>query len=114
MTTSEIIKLDYREVENRNIIQRVLCKIKPLSKYSGEEVPIAALEKLLFKICNKYHYSVKGIYADCYASDKGIIWRMQMHKLTDFESNISIYGMSIYETLAKSVILLYSKTRKVR
>ena len=37
MTTEEILNLDYRKEESKTKIQKVLRKIKPLSKYSEED-----------------------------------------------------------------------------
>ena len=47
MKTEQILNLDFRKEENQGIIQKVLRKIKPLSKYSDEVVPIEAIEKLV-------------------------------------------------------------------
>ena len=46
MKTEDILNLDYREKENKQIIQKALLNIKPLSKFSDEKIPLEALEKL--------------------------------------------------------------------
>ena len=37
MTTKELLNLDYRDKQNKQIIQKALLHIKPLSKFSDEE-----------------------------------------------------------------------------
>ena len=55
MKTEQILNLDYRKEESQEIIQKVLRKIKPLSKYSDESnIPIEAIEKLIRVLVQKY------------------------------------------------------------
>ena len=48
MKTEDIINLDCRKEENKEIIQKVLRKIKPLSRYpDGCDIPFEAIEKAI-------------------------------------------------------------------
>ncbi len=111
MKTDEILNLDYRKEENQEIIQRVLRKIKPLSKFSEEnDVPIEAIEKAIRVMVNKYaitpqwmtisyHEQVLGIYSI------GV-------KTSDTHKWIgNVYGMCLYEVFAKLAIKIYSEIK---
>lgn len=108
MTTEQIMELDYRESESKEIIQKVLKKIKPLSKYSVEEdVVLKDIEKVIFVICKKYDTRVV-LRTDVFANDNNIVWRAAVI----YETDISIvYGISIYEIMAKVAIRIYSFVR---
>lgn len=113
MKTEDILQLDCREKENKKIVQKVLRKIKPLSKCSEEIVPMEMLERVLRIIEKKYGYHIFMIFPDTYSSDDGIIWRAEVSsKKTDKISyNKNIYGITFYEVIAKSVIYMYSKVK---
>ena len=112
MKTNDIIELDYREKENKQIIQKALLRVKPLSKFSDEkQVPLESLEKLLHMICSKYKVWLRYISQDPRASDDGDIWRCEVI----YENNLhheNIYGICIYEIFAKLVIFLWSEKKK--
>lgn len=104
MKTNEILNLDYRVEENKKIIQNVLRKIKPLSKYSDEKVPLEAIEKVIKIISEKYKIWPKpmkltGVYSVEVEDD-------------NFKSLGKVYGMCVYEVFAKLVIKMYSEIRK--
>ena len=62
MKTEDILNLDYRKEENQEAIQRVLRKIKPLSKFSEDEnIPFEKLEKLIGLYQNKYAIKIQYI-----------------------------------------------------
>ena len=112
MTTNQILSLDYREKENKKIIQKVLRKIKPLSRYSDEEeIPIEALEKAITVMCKKYDIRIKDISPDIWSADKRIIWRACIISDKNLDMRGNVYGISIYEVLAKSTVKLYSDVR---
>lgn len=112
MTTNQILNLDYREEENKEIIQKVLRQIKPLSRFSEEkEIPIEALEKAITVICKKYNIRIRDISPDIWSADKKIIWRACIISDKDLKTRGNIYGISMYEVLAKSAIKLYSEIK---
>ena len=115
MKTSDILELDYREKENKQIIQKALLKIKPLSKFSDEkQVPLEALEKLLHMICSKYKVWVSKITQEPIASDNGDIWRCEIVDESNLSTIKDIYGICLYELIAKIVIFLWSENKNER
>lgn len=109
MTVKQIIDLDYRVDENANILQKALRQIQPLSKYEFEEVPLWAIEKVLHSMSHKYDLWVSELVQDPWSNAKFDIWRgvifMGKSRLKP------VFGASIYEVLAKMVILMYSKVK---
>ena len=111
MTTSEIMCLDYRKEENQEKIQKVLRKIKPLSKYSDEEdIPFEVVEKCITVMSKKYCMRIKEFVPDVWAG-KDTIWRATYLDETNLNTT-NIYGMCIYEIFAKCAIKMYGETRK--
>lgn len=113
MTTKEVMNLDYRKEEAKEIIQKVLRQIKPLSKYSDEdEVPFNALEKIITIMCKKYCVRIQEFVPDVLSNDKNIIWRAKLINESNLEVIDIIYGISIYEVFAKTTIRLYIEVKK--
>lgn len=113
MTTKDILNLDYRKKENKEIIQRVLKQIKPLSKYSDEyEIPFEAIEKAVVVMTKKYNMRVSELVPDVWSNEEHAIWRAIIvneinHKIIDM-----VYGITLYEVLAKTAIRLYAEVKK--
>lgn len=112
MTTNQILNLDFRVKENQEIIQKVLRQVKPLSKYSDEEIPFSALEKAITVMCKKYVLQIKDIMIDSRSNDTNLIWRVTIANEVDLKVVEMIYGISLYEVFAKTVIKLYSEVKK--
>lgn len=114
MTTSQILQLDCRLQSNAEIIEKVLRKIKPLSKSpEGQPVPLEKLEKCIKVLCNKYNYIIPYVYPDLVSGgDKMVIWKCRIVDRQTIDDVGITYGCTLYECIAKAVILLYSKTRK--
>lgn len=113
MTTNEIINLDYREEKNQKTIQKVLRKIKPLSKYSDEyEIPFSALEKVTTVICKKYCMRIREFTPDVWSNKNHTIWRAVIINETNLKTIETIYGISLYEVFAKVAIRLYAEVKK--
>ena len=115
MKTNDILELDYRKEENKQIIQKALLNIKPLSKFSdesGKPIPLESLEKLLHMICKKYKVWVRYISQDPKASDDGDIWRSELVDESNLRSMKMVYGICLYELIAKIVIFLWSENKK--
>ena len=112
MTTYDIVQLDCRLEENANVIQRALAKIKPLSKYAGDVVPMDKVEKCMKVLCNKYGYTV-SISMDPVSNSNFPIWQCSVVKCDRLVSSGSnVFGCSLYEAIAKAVILMYSRARR--
>lgn len=113
MTTKQIINLDYRKEENQEIIQRVLRKIKPLSRYSEEyDVPFEAIMKAITVMCKKYCMQVRDITPDFWSNNDHIIWRATLINETNYKTIERVYGISLYEVFAKVAIQLYTEVKK--
>lgn len=110
MKTNEILNLDYRKKESQEIIQKVLTKIKPLSKYSGETVPLEAIEKLVCVLCQKYEIVPQWMMM---SFDEPIIgiYSIGVKTTTNHKWLGTVYGMCIYEVFAKLAIKMYSEVK---
>lgn len=112
MKTTEILDLDCRVSENREIIQTVLRQIKPLAKCSDEDIPMDKLEKCLQVLCRNYDMYPRQIVPDIMAAEKDIIWRFEVVDLKNLSVLGRCYGLNLYELMCKAVIMLYALSRK--
>lgn len=111
MKTSDILDLDYREDKNKKIIQKCLCKIKPLAKYSSEEqVPLNALEKFVNDMCIRYEVYVQYI-TPFYIKDNEMRYSVSSKRTDTNEWLPNVYAYCIYELFAKLAIKLYSEIK---
>ena len=112
MRTDQILNLDYREEENKEIIQKVLRKIKPLSRYSlDEDVPIEVLEKLVKVMVHKYEITPQWINIT-YDEPVLAIYSVGVKETVNHEWLGNVYGMCIYELFAKLSIKMYAEIKK--
>ena len=112
MTTNQVINLDYREKESQKIIQKVLRKIKPLSRYpDGCNIPFEAIEKAITVMCKKYCLRIEFV-PDVWSNKNNIIWRSVILNDTNLETVELVYGITLYEVFAKCAIRLYAEVRK--
>lgn len=113
MTTKEVINLDCRKEKNKEIIQKVLRQIKPLSRYSDEcDIPIEAIIKAVSIMCKKYCMQLKDITPDFWSNDEHIIWRAILVNETNYSIIGKVYGITLYEVFAKAAIQLYAEVKK--
>lgn len=111
MKTEQILNLDYRKEENREIIQRVLRKIKPLSKYSDEtDIPIEAIEKLIRVLTQKYEIMPQWMNMSYFEPILGI-YSISVKTTINHEWLGTVYGMCLYEVFAKLAIKMYSDVK---
>lgn len=111
MKTEQILNLDYRKEENREIIQKVLRKIKPLSKYSDEiDIPIEAIEKLIRVLTQKYEIMPQWMNMSYFEPILGI-YSISVKTTTNHEWLGTVYGMCLYEVFAKLAIKMYSDVK---
>ena len=112
MKTEQILHLDYRNEESKEIIQKVLTKIKPLSKYSEEEqVPLEAIEKLIRVLCQKYEIAPQWMSMSFHQPILGI-YTIGVKTTTDHSWLGNVYGMCLYEVFAKLAIKMYSEIKQ--
>ncbi len=111
MKTEQILNLDYRKEESQEIIQKVLRKIKPFSKYSDESnVPIEAIEKLVRVLVQKYEVTPQWMSMSYFEPILGI-YSIGVKTTTDHEWLGTVYGMCLYEVFAKLAIKMYSEVK---
>ena len=110
MKTEQILNLDYRKEESQEIIQKVLTKIKPLSKYSDEFVPLEAIEKLIRVLCQKYEITPQWMTMSYHEPILGI-YSIGVKTTTDHKWLGTVYGMCLYEVFAKLAIKMYSEVK---
>ncbi len=114
MKTEQILNLDYRKEENKEIIQKVLRKIKPLSKYSDEEqIPLEAIEKLIRVLTQKYMITPQWMNMAFKAGESNI-YSIGVKTTTDHKWLGNVYGMCLYEVFAKLAIKMYSEVKAGR
>lgn len=111
MKTEQILNLDCRKEESQEIIQKVLRKIKPLSKYSDESnIPIEAIEKLVRVLVQKYEITPQWMSMSYFEPILGI-YSIGVKTTTDHKWLGTVYGMCLYEVFAKLAIKMYSEVK---
>lgn len=114
MMNDRIIELDCREENNKVVLQWYLTKIKPLAKYRKiEDVPLSKIEKVITVLSKKYNMRIRDIVPDFWSNDEETIWRTALIDCRNLSTIAVIYGLSLYEALAKTAILMYSKRKEV-
>lgn len=109
MEADWVIRLDCRGKENAGKIQEVLRTIKPLSKCpDGKMVQLVKIEKLITVLSKNYYMYVRGVYPDFWANSDGVIWRAEVMDERTLKCKKMVFGMSMYEVLAKTAIYMYS------
>lgn len=112
MKTEQILNLDYRKEETKEIIQKVLRKIKPLSKYSEEhDVPLEAIEKFIRVISQKYDIVPQWVTMSLYESAVNI-YSIGVKTAREHQWLGNVYGMCLYEVFAKLAIKMYSEIKQ--
>lgn len=112
MKTEEILNVDYSKEENQKLIQKVLTKIKPLSKYE-DDVPIEALERMIVAICKKYNVDPQWISLTVGdGNNNKILYSCGVKAHDTSEWLGTVYAQCIYELYAKLCIKLFSESKK--
>lgn len=111
MKTEQILNLDYRKEENKEIIQKVLRKIKPLSKFSDEEqIPLEAIEKLVRVLNHKYEITPQWMTISL-DEQFTTIYSIGVKTTTDHKWLGNVFGICLYEVFAKLAIKMYSEIK---
>lgn len=117
MRVRDILQLDCREEENKEVIQKMLKKIKPFSKYEDEDVEISKIEKFIGVATKKYDLYVRDImFASIVTDNNEILYNLHLYRESDLQIICEIYGCELYELMAKTAIYIYAliKNEKVR
>lgn len=113
MKTEDILNLDFRKEESKEIIQKVLRKIKPLSKYSDEcnDIPLEAIEKLIRVLYQKYEITPQWMMISLNEPENSF-YSIAVKTTTNHEWLGTVYGMCLYEVFAKLAIKMYSEIKQ--
>ena len=117
MRVRDILQLDYKEEENKEVIQNMLKKIKPFSKYEDEDVEMSKIEKFIGVATKKYDLYVRDImFASIVTDNNEILYNLHLYRESDLQIICEIYGCELYELMAKTAIYIYAliKNEKVR
>lgn len=109
---NQVLNLDYREEENKEVIQSYLKKIKPLAKCDGK-VPLTKIERVITVLSKKYNMRVRDFVPDVWSNESEIIWKAVLIDDRNLNQVGVIYGLSLYEVFAKTAIYMYSIKDKV-
>lgn len=114
MTTQELIDMDMTEQKNREIIYKMLYKLKPMQKLvaNPQAIKMEHLEKVLQGLCSRYNYGVQTIYP-YFEEQKFVFYCASVTKKEDttlWKGNV--YGRTMHEVFAKLIIKVYSEIKK--
>ena len=110
LTTKELLNLDCRREENKEIIQKALHRIPKISKtlFEGTEVPLEMIEDGIHHIIKKYKIRVQWISLNCHDNITTTIYQVSLISTKDLKWIGNVYGASIYEALAKTFLKMYA------
>lgn len=121
MKTEDILNIDCRKEENKNVLNKFLWKVKPVVKileknnYTKTEIaPIELLEQCLHGIMQHYSYCMQGIetYSE---SGKFEFYTVSILKIRETREWIgNVYGKTLWEVVAKTIIKIYADILKER
>lgn len=109
MTTNEILNLDYNVMSNRELIQKAMTKIKPLSKYSDEFVPLIEIERAINMITKKY--LIRPQFIMMTFGEKKCVYSCGVKTDDKHKWLGDVYGCEIYELMAKLLIKMYAEVK---
>ena len=117
MRVRDILQLDCREEENKEVIQNMFKKIQAFSTYENEDVEISKIEKFIGVAIKKYDLYVRDImFASIVTDNNEILYNLHLYRESDLQIICEIYGCELYELMAKTAIYIYAliKNEKVR
>lgn len=115
MKTEDILNIDCRKESGNRKLQKILLKIPQIEKAynkqceEGEEIPIEILEKMLHQLSIRKKYIVMNIQP-FYGKEHNefIFYTSSAKRIKDNVWIGNAYGITIYETIAKLIILIYA------
>ena len=119
MKIEDVLNLDCTKEENMKQINRFLWKVKPVEKLleknnytKTEQAPIELLEQALHGIMIRYGYRTQNI--DTYIEEGRFVFYMSsVIKKSDSSEWIgNIYGKTLWEVVAKTIIKIYADIKK--
>ena len=124
MKTEDILNLDCTKGNNLEQINRFLWKVKPVARIleknhytKTEQAPLELLEQALHGIMLRYGYRIQGINT-YYETEEGkeiefVFYTASLLKIRDTREWIgNVYGKTLWETVAKTIIKVYADLKK--
>lgn len=124
MKTEDILNLDCNKGSNLEQINKFLWKVKPVARIleknhytKAEQAPLELLEQALHGIMLRYGYRTQGINT-YYETEEGkeiefVFYTVSLLKIRDTREWIgNVYGKTLWETVAKTIIKVYADLKK--
>ena len=124
MKTEDILNLDCTDGNNLEQINKFLWKVKPVARIleknhytKTEQSPLELLEQALHGIMLRYGYRIQGINT-YYETEEGkeiefVFYTASLLKIRDTREWIgNVYGKTLWETVAKTIIKVYADLKK--
>lgn len=110
MNIEEILNLDCSNGLDELIEE--LTNIKPLRKVflREGEIKIEYIEKVIRIIDKKYKFGIRSLVPDCGSNNSNIIWRATILDYKSINIMKHIFGLTLYEVMAKIAIYMYYKS----
>lgn len=112
MTIKEISMIDCRSDKGKEQLQQVLYGVSPFVKYEekGVKVPMSAIERLMDQICRRYQV-LPGSIGICVMNHNELYYTGQAFDQSGIRCLSLVSGVSLYEVMAKQVVLLWSEVQ---
>ena len=124
MKTEDILNLDCTDGNNLEQINKFMWKVKPVARIleknhytKTEQAPLELLEQALHGIMLRYGYRIQGINT-YYETEEGkeiefVFYTASLLKIRDTREWIgNVYGKTLWETVAKTIIKVYADLKK--
>lgn len=110
MNIEEILNLDCSDGTDELVEE--LTNIKPLRKVflREGEIKIEYIEKVIRIIDKKYNFGIRGLVPDCGSNKNNIVWRATILNYKTIDVMKQIFGLTLYEVMAKVAIYMYYKS----
>lgn len=124
MKTEDILNLDCTKGNNLEQINKFLWKVKPVARIleknhytKTEQAPLELLEQALHGIMLRYGYRTQGINT-YYETEEGkeiefVFYTVSLLKIRETREWVgNVYGKTLWETVAKTIIKVYADLKK--
>ena len=124
MKTEDILNLDCTDGNNLEQINKFLWKVKPVARIleknhytKTKQAPLELLEQALHGIMLRYGYRIQGINT-YYETEEGkeiefVFYTARLLKIRETREWIgNVYGKTLWETVAKTIIKVYADLKK--
>lgn len=113
MNVEEILNLDCSNGTDELVEE--LANIKPLKKVflREGEIKIEYIEKVIRIIDKKYNFGIRSLVPDCGSNKNSIVWRAAILDYKTINVMKQIFGLTLYEVMAKIAIYMYYKSNNM-